>query len=148
MTEQNPYAYKQQCFLCQETFTFTGKRIPSFCPECRRSPLYQVALNLHGQVRRAEKADLPATVTFAQWLSTLDFFEGMCAYCQVIPYKCIDHFFPFELGGGTTWNNIAPACHGCNHRKGSKLPEDILQPTELVRVRTYLFMRAYVEEAV
>jgi len=141
MTPEQKPVYARSCFLCKEIFTSTGKRKSSFCPECHTSPLFNVASSLLGQIQRAEKAGLSANVTFEQWLSTLDFFEGMCAYCQIVPYKCIDHFFPFELGGGTTWDNIAPACHGCNHRKGSHLPEEILQPDELERVRTYLYTR-------
>jgi 5-methylcytosine-specific restriction endonuclease McrA len=133
--------HKHFCFLCNQTFTSTWQRKLEFCPECRNAPLYDVAKLLLSQLKRAQKAHLLATLTLDRWLYTISFFDGLCAYCQKTPYKCMDHFVPLELGGGTTWDNMVPACHGCNHRKGSKPPEQVLKADELERVRVFLYTR-------
>lgn len=57
--------------------------------------------------------------------------RNLCAYCG-------DHFHDDELtrehirpvsrGGADTWMNVVTACRSCNHRKGSRTPEQAGMP--------------------
>lgn len=72
--------------------------------------------------RRARKAAAPATLTTAEWLALLDAYGHTCAYCGEGPERLTqDHVIPLALGGGTTAENIVPACQSCNSRKGIKV---------------------------
>lgn len=91
------------------------------------------------QLKRAIDAGLPATLTLEQWIATLKFYQGRCAYCRVGPYEAIEHFIPLTLGGGTTADNCVPACKTCNSSKGVRHPDSIGEtsraPTAIARVR-------------
>ncbi|MFZ4814591.1 MAG: HNH endonuclease [Phototrophicaceae bacterium] len=59
-----------------------------------------------------------------------------CIYCGVKPGEAqrgqlmsksnftVDHIVPKSRGGKDTWTNTACACGHCNHRKGSRLPNE------------------------
>ena len=70
--------------------------------------------------RRARKAELSATLTIAEWESTLSFFENRCAYCGVgdVPLHQ-EHIVALAAGGGYVAQNIVPACKRCNLSKTS-----------------------------
>jgi len=99
--------------------------------------VWQVAnpekVRVNGQRRRARKANLPNTLTTAEWQYAIDYFHGYCAVCGRPPKNLfktrrvnIDHWIPLSKGGGTTADNIVPLCSGedgCNNRKGNKDPE-------------------------
>lgn len=70
---------------------------------------------------RAREAGTPATLTLNQWLSTLDEFDWMCAYCHNRPYRVLEHARPLSAGGGTTVENCFPSCLNCNARKFSQI---------------------------
>lgn len=49
-----------------------------------------------------------------------------CQYCgspKLAKELTYDHVVPRRLGGRTNWENIVACCHPCNHRKGSRTPE-------------------------
>src|SRR5262245_11178448 len=49
-----------------------------------------------------------------------------CQYCGAQPGRArltIDHVVPRSQGGTTAWENVVAACVACNHRKGSRTPE-------------------------
>lgn len=51
-----------------------------------------------------------------------------CQYCDIqyaIKELTFDHVVPRLRGGKTSWTNIVTACHPCNSKKGSNLPEEI-----------------------
>jgi 5-methylcytosine-specific restriction endonuclease McrA len=60
----------------------------------------------------------------------------LCVYCGVQPGMVVkgkvmgksdftvDHIIPRSKGGKDTWSNTACACSTCNHRKGSRLPNE------------------------
>jgi 5-methylcytosine-specific restriction endonuclease McrA len=52
---------------------------------------------------------------------------GVCAYCND-PADTMDHIVPRAQGGPHTWENCVAACRRCNHRKGSKTPEQAKMP--------------------
>ena len=90
-------------------------------------------VRVHNQRRRARKANLPNTLTAAEWQYAIDYFHGYCAVCGRPPKNLfktrrvnVDHWIPLSKGGGTTADNIVPLCSGedgCNNRKGNKDPE-------------------------
>ncbi|MCL5960897.1 MAG: HNH endonuclease [Chloroflexi bacterium] len=48
-----------------------------------------------------------------------------CQYCGSKSKELtIDHIVPRHRGGRHTWENLASACKGCNHRKGGKTLEE------------------------
>ncbi len=50
-----------------------------------------------------------------------------CQYCgRQLPKSelTLDHVIPRHRGGKTEWENVVTACKSCNHRKGSRTPEE------------------------
>lgn len=47
-------------------------------------------------------------------------FGGLCAYCRERRATTIDHLRPKSKGGSSLRSNLVPACHECNHAKGSE----------------------------
>jgi 5-methylcytosine-specific restriction endonuclease McrA len=50
-----------------------------------------------------------------------------CQYCGAQPgrlHLTVDHVLPRSKGGLTTWENVVAACRECNHRKGSRTPDE------------------------
>jgi 5-methylcytosine-specific restriction endonuclease McrA len=53
--------------------------------------------------------------------------KNTCQYCgQIFDRKDLnlDHVFPRDRGGQTTWENIVCSCIPCNSRKGNRLPHE------------------------
>ncbi len=70
------------------------------------------------QVRRLAKAKLSqVTGETAEYVAIIK--GDPCAYCGA-PMEHVDHIVPFSAGGPTDWENLAPACARCNHRKSNK----------------------------
>ena len=46
-----------------------------------------------------------------------------CAYCGK-EANTVDHVLPRSGGGETVWENVVASCLKCNHKKGSKTPEE------------------------
>ena len=47
-------------------------------------------------------------------------FGGLCAYCRCNRATTVDHLKPKSKGGSSLRSNLIPACHSCNHDKGSE----------------------------
>ncbi len=48
-----------------------------------------------------------------------------CQYCGHQSHDLtLDHVLPRHRGGGHSWENLVAACKSCNHRKGSRTPEE------------------------
>ncbi len=62
-------------------------------------------------------------LTFKEWLQTVEYFKGQCAYCLTTDYEVIEHFIPISLGGKTTVTNCVPSCKSCNTKKGNRNPQ-------------------------
>lgn len=55
------------------------------------------------------------------WREKLHAYGHACAYCGATDRRLEqEHVIPLEAGGPDTWDNIVPACHPCNHRKGTQ----------------------------
>ena len=62
----------------------------------------------------------------------------VCAYCGQQfddAHLTIEHIIPVSRGGQHSWMNIVTACRGCNHRKGSRTPEEARMPLLYVPYR-------------
>ncbi len=71
--------------------------------------------------RRARLKQLPNTLTVAEWREILEVHDHRCAYClDRRPRLQPDHVVAVARGGGTTADNIVPACPPCNGRKLDK----------------------------
>lgn len=133
------YLYEHMCFCCEQSFLSTMKRMIYFCPECLKNRRHiDAALQVKHNRRRAEKLGLPATLTVQQWLTIINDFDWKCAYCLVKQYRVLEHFIPVNLNGGTTPDNVLPACGSCNCIKSFYHPADILSKDTIDRVTNYL----------
>lgn len=54
-----------------------------------------------------------------EWIQTVTYFNGCCAYCGSASKITYDHFVPFSKGGSFTQGNIIPACKSCNSSKNN-----------------------------
>ncbi len=53
--------------------------------------------------------------------------KNTCQYCRVVFDRRdlnLDHVFPRDRGGQTTWENVVCSCIPCNSRKGNRLPHE------------------------
>ncbi len=53
--------------------------------------------------------------------------HSTCQYCgrQYAPAELtLDHVMPRSRGGESAWDNLVACCKRCNHRKGSRTPEE------------------------
>lgn len=73
--------------------------------------------------RRARLRGLPDTLTLEQWNEIKESFGHRCAYCGEAGPLEQEHVTPLSKGGGTTNDNIVPACRSCNSKKGANLVE-------------------------
>ena len=78
-------------------------------------------VNISLERYRDKKYQNVTTLTYSDWLQILDYFNGRCAYClgrfSVLE---LEHLIPVSKGGGTTIENIVPACRSCNARKHNR----------------------------
>ena len=82
--------------------------------------------------RRAWRRGLPATLTSDQWQAIQRVYHHRCAYCGSKPKMLTqEHVIPLSKGGGTTPENIVPACQSCNSRKHTG-PPPVIPPVRLL----------------
>ncbi len=115
----------KDCVICQNILTENAHlRCRSHMTSIFDSPIQKVKQ----EVRRARSKNLQADLTFHQWITALDFFQGnlpngmiawCCAYCgrYVGVDLGVDHWNPMSGGGGTTVTNCVPCCLTCNVAK-------------------------------
>ena len=77
-----------------------------------------------GNRRRARVAAALATLTAEQWSAILELYGNCCAYCGRTGKMTMDHVVPISRGGGTTADNVVPACQSCNSSKNARTPEE------------------------
>lgn len=110
------------------------------CPTCRIGDRERQAVIVkQARLRPADKI-APRDLTLEQWLATLQYFKALCAYCQIRPYECLEHFVPLKLGGGTTASNVVPSCLSCNKLKDNLHPAMVtkIPLIDIDRIRGYL----------
>lgn len=79
----------------------------------------------YAQLRRHRTANLPHTLTIAEWREILNEYNHCCAYCGKPGQRFTqEHKMPVSRGGGYTRENIVPACRSCNSQKHNKTPDE------------------------
>jgi CheY-like chemotaxis protein len=82
---------------------------------------------VEAQLVKARSLHTEATLTIVDWLTTLEYFQWCCAYCQLKPFQRLWHVIP-PPHGGTTPDNCVPVCYSCRR----------LVQTKNTRVQSYL----------
>ena len=67
----------------------------------------------------------PVVVPFTREELVAQYGDG-CFYCDDGVFEEIDHYIPVAAGGEHTLDNVVPACHACNDRKGKSRTGDLL----------------------
>ena len=65
------------------------------------------------QNSRTSKLGLKSDLTPEQWVTVLEQYDHKCAYCGG-KFETMEHIVPVSFGGGTTKDNVVPACMPCN----------------------------------
>lgn len=63
--------------------------------------------------------------------SVIRTYKCVCSYCgKTFPERELEleHVIPKSFGGTATWQNIVPACKGCNNRKANRTPQQAGMP--------------------
>lgn len=103
------------CAICGQMFE--ARTSYGLCPLCWNRDRLREWDRLTTAQRRAERANLPATLTLVQWLSVLSDFQGLCAYCQEVSFSGME---VVERRLGLAYGNVVPICRACAvHRAGS-----------------------------
>lgn len=119
-----------------------GRFVVNFYPETKRGPRFYVNCFAHGQGGNLEIAVQAALGQFAlqptsptlrksrnqrrRWKRKMLRKKPFCHYCGVWLTRetaTLDHFVPFDKGGGDFENNYRLACARCNSDKNNKLPD-------------------------
>jgi len=81
---------------------------------------------IHGNKRRAQKADSGGTVTREDIRAQFERQKGKCYYCgnPAGEHYHADHVVPLSRGGAHIPSNIVIACPACNSKKNAKLPHE------------------------
>ena len=77
---------------------------------------------------------------------------GFCAYCRCNRATTLDHLKPKSKGGSSLRSNLVPACHSCNHSKGSEHwlhwfeRQDFYNETAKELIEEWISNRRFIEE--
>lgn len=77
---------------------------------------------------------------------------GLCAYCRCHRATTLDHLKPKSKGGSSLRSNLIPACHSCNHSKGSEHwlhwfeRQDFYNETAKELIEEWISNRRFIEE--
>jgi 5-methylcytosine-specific restriction endonuclease McrA len=74
-------------------------------------------LQVASGTERAQKRGRRATLTVEEWQRIKVAFMNRCAYCLADGALTLDHVVPMARGGHHTFDNVVPACSGCNAGK-------------------------------
>jgi hypothetical protein len=82
------------------------------------------------RLRRKRERELPKKWSVIDKKTTMQYWEGCCAYCGDAAQKRFDHYIPVFYEGsdnpGTVPWNMLPCCPHCNWSKNTQHPEDWL----------------------
>lgn len=120
--------WKNTCGICRGPDIYEGSGFftdTHLCLRCLKKEFARV--KAHNE--RALKRNLPATLTLEEWVQILKEHDFLCAYCEKEQFQVLDHKTALSRKGdevGTTARNCVPACKGCNNKKGSLLPHEVI----------------------
>jgi 5-methylcytosine-specific restriction endonuclease McrA len=122
------YQKRKQIILAQQRFYYQQNREQVKASNARwraaNPEKVREIVRTVGNRRRARLANSLATLTVQQWAAILELYQGRCAYCGTSGKMEQDHVIPVSRGGGTTAENIVPACGTCNRSKNARTPEE------------------------
>lgn len=127
------------CEICQKKTTHFRAGNGTVCSDCEVHHPYKALVNYH--LGRARAAGTPATLTLEEWIVTVNYFQGKCAYCRTRSNQVLEHFLSISMGGGTTSSNCVPSCHACNHKKARVHPDNLhkIFPNKVIEyIKQYL----------
>lgn len=110
-------------FICWKCLLPADQRRYNKSGLCKRCQA-QMIEKIVEQKRRARQKGNDANLTTAQWSRILYLSRGYCFYCRKhIGYSnlVMEHRIPIVKGGGTTIENVVPACSSCNSKKGAEV---------------------------
>jgi 5-methylcytosine-specific restriction endonuclease McrA len=70
--------------------------------------------------RRANIMISPSTLTANEWEGIKRQYKYRCVYCGEKKPLTRDHLIPLSKEGSFVKENVVPACHSCNAKKGTK----------------------------
>jgi 5-methylcytosine-specific restriction endonuclease McrA len=112
-----------ECKACRLAYRLANKgRLKTWNRELRLANQQRYAL--YRTQRRAKLAGALSTLTPVQWEAILELYGNSCAYCGKPGKMTVDHVVPVSRGGGTTPDNVVPACKSCNSSKGARTPQE------------------------
>jgi len=129
------------CQKCGDVFI--GDKRSKYCETCKKNTLPSLldAIRCFNQRVRAKAKGLSVDFRPRDWRSVLRDFGNCCAYCGGVKELQQDHFVPLAKGGGSTRNNIVPACERCNSKKSDSDPREWLPREKYERIANYLQSR-------
>jgi 5-methylcytosine-specific restriction endonuclease McrA len=89
--------------------------VPRRSPLARRKGRIRTRRPVGTKRREAKAAGYVDPLT---WQAVVEFYEGLCAYCETESWRERDHVWPVSKGGIDHVSNLVPACPGCNAKKG------------------------------
>ena len=113
-------------WICQQKY-FRVKRIRQLAgTEENYLLLIREVDRVKSQVQHARSLGAEATLTLVDWVSILERFGWLCAYCQRKPFEIMSHVVPLPRGG-TTPENCVPSCYSCSSGRGKVHARDRVQ---------------------
>lgn len=127
------------CRLCGATYQKDLRF--SLCLPCHTPEMSKEEKRVRSQIKRAQQAGVPATLTLPEWIVILNHFDWKCAYCREKKHRLMEHIISIKRGGGTTAYNCVPACPMCNRHKDCEVWEmsyNIMPDENIERVKNDL----------
>ena len=77
-------AHRRQCVYCGKIYAVAKSNAPAegFCTECDNPFFRKELMRVQKQNRRAARLNKMATLTFRQWIGTVDHFNRKCAIAR------------------------------------------------------------------
>jgi hypothetical protein len=97
------------CALCSATFE--AKTAYALCPHCWTRDRLRELDRIESARYHTQRANLPSTLTLTEWLTRSAEFNGLCAYCLLIPFSYI---WQVDSTKGLVYDNVVPACRACH----------------------------------
>ncbi len=139
-TDKLRIAHTEICTVCEMLFVIHQGWPREVCTPCRIDDTdLQKQIQPSALSRPVDKIAYK-TLTVEQWVYTLKYFNGRCAYCRKAQYACLEHFVPLCLGGSTSMSNVVPGCLSCNALKRNIHPAFVktIPQADIERVCKYL----------
>lgn len=103
------------CERCDDEYL--DYKSTGLCYFCRGGVAQQELWRVRAQNARTSVLGLQSDLTLKEWMAILIKYKMKCFYCKTKDFNSMDHIRPVSKGGGTTKDNVIPACSECNSQK-------------------------------